>query len=50
MTQKPSDRGRDAAVDKSVSLAPLTPKEALQGLFAIPDPEATKPSKRTKQK
>jgi hypothetical protein len=30
-------------VDKPVSLAPLTLKEALSGLLAVGDPDATKP-------
>jgi len=33
-------------VEKPVSLSPLKLKDALAGLFAIPDPEATKPKNR----
>ncbi len=32
--------------EKPVSLAPLELDKALSGLFAIPDPDATKPKKR----
>jgi hypothetical protein len=32
--------------DKPVSLAPLKPGEAIAGLFAIPNPEATKPKRK----
>lgn len=35
---KPMDRP-----ERPVSLAPLKPSDALAALFAIPDPEATKP-------
>jgi hypothetical protein len=31
----------------TVSLAPLTVEDALRGLFQIPDPDATKPKKRS---
>jgi hypothetical protein len=31
---------------KPVSLAPLDVQKALEGLLAIPDPEATKPKKK----
>lgn len=37
------------AEEKPVSLSPLKVGEAIKGLFAIPDPEATKPPKRKKK-
>ena len=40
MNRKKPGEGVDS---ETVSLAPLSLKEALGGLFAIPDPEATKP-------
>jgi hypothetical protein len=39
-----------AAREKPVSLAPLKFGEALAGLLAIPDPDATKPKNRKKRK
>jgi hypothetical protein len=39
----------EKAVDRSVSLAPLALGEALTALFAIPDPDATKPKNRKKR-
>lgn len=38
-----NDRGPTTKRSTPVSLAPLTLKEAIGGLFAIPDPDATKP-------
>jgi len=46
MRQKQSRKG---AVDKPVSLSPLSLEEALRGLLQIPNPEATKPSVRRKR-
>lgn len=34
------------SVEKPVSLAPLSLSDAVAGLFAIPDPDATKPKNR----
>jgi len=34
------------ASDKLVSLAPLKTGEAIKGLFAVPDPDATKPKRK----
>ena len=34
------------AAEKPVSLAPLTMGQAFAGLFAIPDPDATKPKRK----
>lgn len=42
MKQKKNDSPQHD--DASVSLSPLNIKQALSGLFAIPDPEATKPN------
>lgn len=37
-------------VERPVSLSPLNIKDALCGLLAIPDPDATKPAKLKRQK
>jgi len=41
MTRKKDDSGQ--GVERPVSLSPLHLREALSGLLAIPDPDATKP-------
>lgn len=35
--------------DKTISLAPLTPAQAITGLLAIPNPDATKPKPKRKK-
>ncbi len=35
--------------EKPISLAPLKLKDALSGLLAIPDPDATKPTPKRKK-
>lgn len=42
-------KGSKVEYDAPVSLAPLSTGDALRGLFAIPDPDATKP-KHAKKK
>lgn len=46
MSQKDSENSQKRGGDRAVSLAPRTPAEAFAGLFAVPNPEAAKPSKR----
>ena len=36
--------------EKPVSLKPLKLDQALKGLFAVPDPDATKPEQKVKPK
>lgn len=40
------DKTPREGVEKPVSLAPLKLPDALAGLFAIPDPDATKPKRK----
>jgi hypothetical protein len=44
----PTRKVWNLAEEKPVSLAPLKTGQAIKGLFAIPDPDATKPPKRKK--
>lgn len=49
MCDAPQDGG-DGPVDNAVSLAPLSLKEALSGLLAIKEPDATKPKHEKKRR
>lgn len=50
MHKKESDGTQRKQAEKPVSLAPLEVEEALRGLFAVPDPDATKPKNRKKKR
>lgn len=49
-SDKPQGSIADKKPDRAVSLAPLKLKDALTALFAIPDPDATKPAIKGRKK